>query len=76
MKKAGRLSCNQGMVVVYAPLRVKAAAAAGIFTIAVNTGPLDDHTLGDAGANMVLPSMQTLAENWDEYYKEISAITV
>ena len=45
-----------------APLGVKAAKAAGIFTVAVNTGPLDPQVLKDAGADIVLSSMTELAE--------------
>ena len=40
----------------------KAAKAAGIYTVAVNTGPLDPQVLKDAGADIVLGSMTELAE--------------
>lgn len=53
---------EEAVVVENAPLGVKAAKAAGIFTIAVNTGPLSDQVLLDAGADIVLPSMKALAE--------------
>ena len=43
-----------------APLGVRAAVDAGIFTIAVNTGCLPDADLWDAGASLVLPSMAVL----------------
>ena len=36
---------------------VRAAAAARIFTVAVNTGPLPDSMLWDAGADIVEHSM-------------------
>ena len=42
-----------------------AAHAAGIFTIAVNTGPLPDSALLDAGADVLFPSMSALAANID-----------
>ena len=48
-----------------APLGVEAGHKAGIFTIAVNTGPLDGQVLLDSGADLLLPSMQALCEAWD-----------
>ena len=49
-------------VVENAPLGVRAAKAAGLFTIAVNTGPLPDNDLWNEGADIVLPDMQALLE--------------
>lgn len=63
LEKCG-LMPNEAVVVENAPLGVRAAVAAGIFTIAVNTGPLDPKTLSDEGANVVFPSMQALADAW------------
>lgn len=68
LQKAG-IQPWQGIVVENAPLGVQAAHAAGIFTIAVNTGPLDPQVLADAGANIVLPSMQALADCWEMVYE-------
>jgi beta-phosphoglucomutase-like phosphatase (HAD superfamily) len=48
-----------------APLGVEAAHAAGIFTVAVNTGPLDDKVLTDSGADLLFESMPSFNENWD-----------
>lgn len=53
---------EEAVVVENAPLGVKAGKAAGIYTIAVNTGPLSDEVLKDAGADVVLPSMAALEE--------------
>lgn len=53
---------SEAIVVENAPMGVQAAKAAGIFTIAVNTGPLDPQVLKDAGADIVLGSMVELAE--------------
>ena len=50
------------MVVENAPLGVRAAKAAGLFTIAVNTGPLDDELLWAEKADVVLPSMEALLQ--------------
>ena len=44
-----------------APLGVQAGHAAGIFTIAANTGPLEDKVLKNAGADIVLPGMIDVA---------------
>ena len=65
MEKAGTKPWET-IVVENAPLGIQAARAAGIFTIAVNTGPLRDEILKEAGADLVLPSMQHLADHWEE----------
>lgn len=50
----------QTIVVENAPLGIKAGVAAGMFTIGVNTGPLDPSELMEAGANLVLNNMDEL----------------
>jgi HAD superfamily hydrolase (TIGR01509 family) len=60
LKKGGNLQPNQAIVIENAPLGIEAAVAAGIFTIAVNTGPLSDAILKEAGASLVFDSMTTL----------------
>ncbi len=70
LEKAG-LHPNEAIVVENAPMGVHAGVAAGIFTVAVNTGPLPDQVLLDEGANLLLPSMLTLSEQWEELYKEL-----
>ena len=65
LRKA-KIQASEAIVVENAPLGVQAAHAAGIFTVAVNTGPLKDEVLKEAGADLVLPSMQSLADRWDE----------
>ncbi len=62
----GALRAEECVVVENAPLGVRAAKAAGIFTIAVNTGPLPDSALTDEGADLLLPSMQALCDAWEE----------
>mgnify|MGYP003290034738 CR=1 FL=1 len=59
------LQPNEAIVIENAPLGVQAGVTAGIFTIAVNTGPLPDQVLWDAGANLLFPSMPTFNEEWD-----------
>lgn len=65
MQKGG-LRPEECIVVENAPLGVRAAKAAGIFTVAVNTGPLPDSALLDEGADMLFPSMQALSDAWGE----------
>ncbi|MBQ8968912.1 MAG: HAD-IA family hydrolase [Bacteroidaceae bacterium] len=67
LQKAG-IGPEEAIVVENAPLGIQAARAAGIFTIAVNTGPLKDEVLREAGANVVLPSMLHLAAHWQEFF--------
>ena len=62
----GELSPEECIVVENAPLGVRAAKAAGIFTIAVNTGPLPDEALLSEGADLLFPSMQALSDAWSE----------
>lgn len=68
LQKAG-IRPWEALVVENAPLGVQAGTAAGIFTIAVNTGPLPDQVLRDAGANLLFPSMQSLCDHWEEILK-------
>lgn len=70
LKKSG-CQPNEVVVVENAPLGVRAAVAAGLFTIAVNTGPLDDHYLLDEGANILFHSMQELSDNWQKVQDEL-----
>lgn len=64
----GKLQPWEAIVVENAPLGVQASTAANIFTVAVNTGPLDDNVLLNAGANLLLNSMQELADKWEDLY--------
>lgn len=56
----------QTIVIENAPLGVKAGVAARAFTIAVNTGPLPNKALLEAGADLLFNDMPCLAEAWDE----------
>lgn len=73
--KKGNFKAHEAFVVENAPLGVQAGHAAGIFTIAVNTGPLDDQILLDAGADLLFPSMQALADFWETLLQEIRETT-
>ncbi|MDR1937950.1 MAG: HAD-IA family hydrolase [Tannerellaceae bacterium] len=63
LEKAGVEAC-EAIVIENAPLGVQSAVAAGIFTVAVNTGPLPDKVLWDEGAGMLFPGMHALAQNF------------
>ena len=65
MRKTGCEHPWEAIVVENAPLGVEAGHNAGIFTIAVNTGPLNGQVLLDAGADLLFPSMQALNDTWD-----------
>ena len=60
LQKAG-VKAEDAIVVENAPLGVESAKGAGIFTIAANTGPLEDSILKDAGADVVVSGMKEAA---------------
>lgn len=62
----GGFKANEAIIIENAPLGVEAGVASGVFTIAVNTGPIPDEVLISKGANYLLPSMKALAERWEE----------
>ena len=65
LRKAGNLEPWEAIVIENAPLGVRAGVAAKIFTVAVNTGPLPDQTLLDAGADLLFPSVAEFCNNWE-----------
>ena len=67
LRKAGNLQPNEGIVVENAPLGVRAGVSAGIFTVAINSGPLPDVSLLDEGANVLYDTMTQLVDDWDNY---------
>ena len=70
LEKAG-VQAHEAIVIENAPIVVRAGVAAGIFTIAVNTGPLEDQVLLEAGANLLYPNMTALAKDWSNIMKAI-----
>lgn len=67
----GGFAPHEAIVIENAPLGVTAGVAAGLFTVAANTGPLKDEVLSEAGASLVYPSMQSLCDDWENLYKEL-----
>ncbi|MCR5242915.1 MAG: HAD-IA family hydrolase [Prevotella sp.] len=60
----------EAIVIENAPLGVRAAVAAHIFTIAVNTGPLPDQLLYDEGADIVLKNMAEVQHLWNQLFSK------
>ncbi len=75
LRKAG-VQANEAIVVENAPLGVRAGVAAGIFTIAVNTGPLSDEILLEEGASLLFSSMSALAESWQILNKTVCSDSI
>ena len=65
LDRAG-VEANEAVVVENAPLGVRSARAAGIFTVAVNTGPLPNVALEAEGANVVLSTLHELCRDWEK----------
>ena len=57
-----KVDAREAVVVENAPLGIRAAVAAGIDTIAVNTGPLEDSILLSEGPVLLLHSMMELSK--------------
>lgn len=76
LEMGGNLQPNQAIVIENAPLGIEAAVKAGIFTIAVNTGPLDDTVLTNAGASIVFHSMPELTAAMPEFLRLAQTIKV
>ena len=68
----GGFSPEDAIVVENAPLGVQAGVAAGLFTIAVNTGPLPNEILSDSGASLIFPSMSSLADEWEKLHEALT----
>lgn len=72
LKKSG-VHPWEAVVIENAPLGIESGAAAGLFTIAINTGPLDSEILRESGANVVLDGgMSELYHRWCEIPKKVS----
>ena len=65
---------NEAFIVENAPLGVRSGNSAGIFTVAVTTGPIDKDILYKEGADIVFGSMNELAENMEELIRLMSEL--
>lgn len=70
----GGIAPHEAVVVENAPLGVESAHRAGIFTVAVNTGPLPDSVLQEAGADLLYPSMFHLYQGWDAFIASLPTL--
>lgn len=69
LEKAG-VEPWEAIVVENAPLGVRAAVAARIFTVAVNTGPLPNEMLASEGADIIFDRMTDFRDRWDDLFAE------
>lgn len=76
LKKGGSLKPNQALAIENAPQGTESATQAGIFTIDINTGPLPEKVLKDAGAKMVLKTMDELLEKLPEIIEITNGLTL
>lgn len=61
----------EAIVIENAPLGIQSSVAAGLFTIALNTGPLDNQLLLDSGANILMADgMQELYQEWNKFIEQ------
>ena len=67
LQKAGNLKPFEGIVVENAPLGVRSSVSAGIFTVAINSGPLPDKALLDEGADVLYDKMTQFRNEWDNF---------
>ena len=67
LQKAGNYTPTEGIVVENAPLGVHAGAAAGCYTVAINSGPLDDSVLLNEGADILFPTIREFADYWEQF---------
>jgi beta-phosphoglucomutase-like phosphatase (HAD superfamily) len=65
LQKSG-FSHHECLVIENAPLGIQSAKAAGLYTLAVNTGPLENQILLKAGADELHSSTQTMAKQLTE----------
>lgn len=65
------VSAGEAIVVENAPMGVESAKAAGIFTVTVNTGPLDPALFEQLGTDKLYPTMQALCDDWHSLYESL-----
>ncbi len=70
LKKAN-CTPQETLVIENAPMGVESSVAAGIATIAVNTGILRPEELSSRGAFLVLPDTKSLLEIWDKVLQQV-----
>lgn len=71
LRKAGDLKPCEAIVVENAPLGVRSGVAAGIFTVAINSGPLPDDALLCEGADVLYPSIQAFCDDFEKLLSKL-----
>ncbi len=66
LKLTGNYQPWEGIVVENAPMGVRAGVAANIFTVAINSGPLDDRALLNEGSNLLFHKITEFCDAWEE----------
>jgi len=67
-----RMKPTEVVVIENAPLGIESAKSSGIYTIAVNTGVLEDKDLENSGADNIFKNCFDLAEKWNEINKHLN----
>lgn len=62
LEKAG-VKHDEAIVIENAPLGVRSGKAAGIFTVAITTGPIPKSAFVSEGADLIFPSMEEAAKS-------------
>lgn len=63
-----KLKPSEIVVIEDAPLGIESAKSAGIYTIAINTGILDNSILANSGADNIFNSCIQLSNSWPEIF--------
>lgn len=70
LKKSG-VHPWEAIIIENAPLGIESGVAAGLFTIALNTGTLDSNILLKSGANLLFEKgMTELYEHWNAFHQQ------
>lgn len=75
LTKAG-IGANEAIVVENAPMGIKSAFTAGIFTVAVQTGPIVPEILQQSGANVQYDGVESLSSDFGRLSDTFSKIVV
>lgn len=67
-------TANEAFVLENAPLGVQSGVAAGVFTIAVCTGPIERRLFEDAGADIIFSSMRECYENFPTLLQAMKSV--
>lgn len=65
------LEKQQAIVIENAPLGIQSAKAAGLFTVAINTGILHNEILTEAGCDLLFSGGKELEKNWKKLLYDI-----